>query len=48
MSIENAPTDKGKEGARGLNKAARAEERKVEADKGSDPRQGRRSLRGAL
>ncbi len=36
MAIENAPTDKGKEGARGLHKATRAEERKVEAEKGSD------------
>ncbi|MBD9375180.1 hypothetical protein IB238_21385 [Rhizobium sp. ARZ01] len=36
MGIENAPTEKGKEGARGLHKSARAEERKVEAEKGSD------------
>jgi len=36
MAIENSPTDKGKEGARGLHKATRAEERKVEAEKGSD------------
>ena len=36
MAIENAPTDKGKEGARGLHKSTRAEERKVEAEKGSD------------
>lgn len=36
MAIENAPKDKGKEGARGLHKATRAEERKVEAEKGSD------------
>ena len=36
MAIENAPTEKGKEGARGLHKATRAEERKVEADKGSE------------
>ncbi len=36
MAIENAPTPKGKEGARGLHKAARADERKVEAAKGSD------------
>lgn len=36
MAIENAPADKGKEGARGLHKAARAEERKTEAEKGSD------------
>ncbi|TAA63112.1 hypothetical protein [Shinella sp. JR1-6] len=36
MAIENAPTEKGKEGARGLHKATRAEERKVEHEKGSD------------
>ncbi|MGD9477459.1 UNVERIFIED_ORG: hypothetical protein LHK14_12730 [Roseateles sp. XES5] len=35
MGIENAPSEKGKEGARGLHKAARADERKVEAEKGS-------------
>ncbi|WP_439605012.1 hypothetical protein [Shinella sp.] len=36
MAIENAPTEKGKDGARSLHKATRAEERKVEAEKGSD------------
>lgn len=36
MAIENAPTEVGKEGARGLHKATRAEERKVETEKGSD------------
>lgn len=36
MAIENAPTDKGKEGARGLHKATRSEERKVETEKGSE------------
>jgi hypothetical protein len=36
MAIENAPTEKGKDGARGLHKAARAEERKVESEKGSE------------
>ncbi|WLR91287.1 hypothetical protein [Shinella zoogloeoides] len=36
MAIENAPTKDGKEGARGLHKAARAEEKKVEAEKGSE------------
>ena len=36
MAIEKAPTEKGKDGARGLHKATRAEERKVEAEKGSD------------
>jgi len=36
MTIENAPTEKGKDAARGLHKAARAEERAVEAEKGSE------------
>lgn len=36
MTIENAPTRKGKEGARGLHNAARAEEHKVEDEKGSE------------
>jgi hypothetical protein len=36
MAIENAPKEAGKEGARGLHKAARADERKVEAAKGSE------------
>jgi hypothetical protein len=36
MGIENAPTEKGKESARGLRKATAAEERKTEAAKGSD------------
>lgn len=36
MAIENAPTQQGKEGAAALKKAARAEERKIEAEKGSD------------
>ena len=36
MAIENAPTEDGKQAARGLHKAARAEERKVEAEKGSE------------
>ena len=36
MTIENAPTEKGKEGARGLHDATRAEERKVEDEKGSE------------
>lgn len=34
MGIEQAPTKKGKEAARGLRKAAAAEERKVEAERG--------------
>lgn len=36
MAIENAPTEDGKEGARGLHRAARADERKIEGEKGSD------------
>lgn len=40
MGIGNAPTEKGKQGARGLHKATRNEERKVEADKGSDLKKG--------
>lgn len=36
MGIENAPTEKGKEAARDLHKAAREEERDVETAKGSD------------
>ncbi len=34
MAIENAPTEDGKEGASGLYKAARTDERQVEAEKG--------------
>jgi len=49
MAIENAPTPKGKESARGLHKAARAEEREVEADKGLRTSQRARiALRSAL
>ena len=36
MGIENAPTDTGKMSAKGLRKEAAAEERQVEAEKGSD------------
>jgi hypothetical protein len=36
MGIEQAPTEKGKQAARGLRKSAAADERKVEAEKGSD------------
>lgn len=36
MTIETAPTEKGKKSARGLHKAPRADERKVEAEKDSD------------
>lgn len=40
MGIEQAPTGKGKEAARGLRKAAADEERKVEARKGSKLKKG--------
>ncbi|MCB5203583.1 hypothetical protein LH464_13985 [Neorhizobium sp. T786] len=36
MGIEQAPTEKGKEAARGLKKSSKQEERRVEAQKGSD------------
>lgn len=35
MGIEQAPTEKGREAARGLRKNAARDERKVEAEKGS-------------
>ncbi|MBL0374021.1 hypothetical protein JJB09_18530 [Rhizobium sp. KVB221] len=40
MGIEQAPTKAGKESARGLRKATAAEERKVEAEKGSELKKG--------
>lgn len=40
MGIENAPTKSGKEAGQGLKQAAAAEERKVEAEKGSDLKKG--------
>ena len=40
MGIDQAPTEEGKEAARGLRKAAAADERRVEADKGSDLKKG--------
>ncbi|UXN59033.1 hypothetical protein [Phyllobacterium zundukense] len=36
MGIEQAPTEKGKQSARGLRKSAAADEKKVESQKGSD------------
>nr|CAD6595655.1 hypothetical protein RTCK_00096 [Rhizobium sp. TCK] len=36
MGIEQAPTEQGKESARGLKDSSKAEERHVEAEKGSD------------
>ena len=40
MGVNEAPPAKGKAGAKGLRKATAAEERKVEADKGSDLEKG--------
>lgn len=40
MGIEQAPTPKGKEAARDFRDSARAEEKKVEAEKGSDLKKG--------
>ena len=40
MGIEQAPTAKGKEAARGLRRASANEERKVEARKGSELKKG--------
>lgn len=40
MGIEQAPTAKGREAARGLRKATAEEERKVEARKGSEFKKG--------
>ena len=36
MGIEQAPTEKGRQSASGLQQAAKSEEQKVEAQKGSD------------
>ena len=40
MGVKEAPTAKGKAAAGNLRKAAASEERKVEADKGSDLKKG--------
>lgn len=40
MGIEQAPTEKGKEAARGLRKSAAKEERKVEARTGHELKKG--------
>lgn len=40
MGIEQAPTNEGREAARGLRKEAAREERKVEAEKGGDLKKG--------
>ncbi|WP_105415542.1 hypothetical protein [Neorhizobium sp. T25_27] len=36
MGIEQAPTEKGRQSARGLKQSTRKEEKKVEVQKGSD------------
>ena len=41
MGIEQAPTEKGRESARGLKQSTRKEEKKVEAQKGSDLAKGK-------
>lgn len=40
MGVREAPTEKGREAAEGLREAARAEERKVESEKGSKLKKG--------
>ncbi|MCC2688107.1 MAG: hypothetical protein K0S21_910 [Rhizobiaceae bacterium] len=42
MGVKEAPTAKGKQAAEGLKRAAKAEERKVESQKGSDLKKGAR------
>ena len=41
MGIEQAPTEKGRQSARGLKQSTRQEEKKVEAQKGSDLAKGK-------
>jgi hypothetical protein len=41
MGIEQAPTSQGREAAAGLEKAARADERRTEENKGSDLKKGK-------
>jgi len=40
MGIEQAPTEEGKESARGLKRNTAREEQKIEAEKGSDLKKG--------
>jgi hypothetical protein len=40
MGVKQAPTAKGRESAQGLKQASKAEERKVEAEKGSQLKKG--------
>jgi len=40
MGVKEAPTGQGKQAAQGLRQATKAEERKVEARKGSDLKKG--------
>lgn len=41
MGIKQAPTEKGRESARGLHRETKKEEREVERDKGSQLKKGR-------
>ena len=47
MGIEQAPTEKGRQAARGLRKSAAADEKRVEAQKGSDLAKVQIALRNA-
>jgi hypothetical protein len=40
MGVREAPTEKGKEAAEGFRQATKAEERKVESEKGSELKKG--------
>lgn len=40
MGINEAPTEKGREAAKGLRRTSKADERKVEAEKGSHLKKG--------
>lgn len=40
MGTEQAPTEKGRKSAEGLHKSTKQEERKIEAEKGSDLKKG--------
>ena len=40
MGTEQAPTEKGRNSAEGLHKSTKQEERKIEAEKGSDLKKG--------
>jgi len=44
MGVREAPTEKGRGAAEGFRQAATAEERKVEAEKGSDLKKGAKRI----